>query len=101
MDGKKRRKTQLMKITFGKILSLVIAVAYVLAAIPAVGGDAIMACIAVALPLVLIWFPDECGTFTGFVRGGYIDQHSPAILVSMMGWFFLVGFPVLLWFIWR
>lgn len=90
-----------MEITIGKILSLVIATAYVLLAIPTAGWGAIQVCIAVALPLVLIWFPDECGTFTGFVRGGYVDQESPAILVSLMGWFFLVGFPVLFWFIWR
>lgn len=90
-----------MQITRGKILSLVIAAAYVVAVIPTAGWGAIQVCVMVALPLALIWFPEECGSFTGYVRGGFIDQQSPAILVSMMGWFFLVGLPVLFWFIWR
>jgi hypothetical protein len=90
-----------MEITFGKILSVVIAAAYVLFAIPEAGWGAIQVCIAVALPLALIWFPKECGSFKGFVGRGYVNQESPAVLVSLLGWLFLVGFPVLFWFIWR
>ena len=48
------------------------------------------------LPLVLIWFPDTLGSLTGYrVKGGTVNAESPAILVSFMGWFFLVGWPVL------
>jgi hypothetical protein len=46
--------------------------------------------------LALSWFPEELGSFTGYVgRGGRIDTETPPGLVSFMGWFFLVGIPVL------
>lgn len=91
-----------MTLTSGKILSLLIAAAYVLVAILAGGWGGIRVCFALLLPLALIWFPDELGSMTGFVgRGGYVDQESPPVLVSLMGWFFLVGFPILLWFLGR
>jgi hypothetical protein len=42
------------------------------------------------------------GSFTGYVgRGGYIDTETPPILVSIMGWFFLVGMPCLLYLLWN
>ena len=47
------------------------------------------------VPLALIWFPDELGSFTRSVgRGGHIDAESTPALVAFMGWVFLVG-PVL------
>ncbi|NLW51381.1 MAG: hypothetical protein GXY85_11170 [Candidatus Brocadiaceae bacterium] len=50
------------------------------------------------LALVLVWFPGQIGEFTGYVgRGGGIDVETPAILVSLAGWFFLVGLPAVLW----
>lgn len=57
-------------------------------------------CVVLLLPLTLIWFPDELGSFTGYVgKGGNIDTETPPILVSIAGWFFLVGFPVLMYFV--
>jgi hypothetical protein len=56
---------------------------------------------ALLLPLALIWFPDEMGGMTGCVRGGYIDKETPAGCVSVAGWFFLVGFPVIIFFLLR
>jgi hypothetical protein len=48
--------------------------------------------------LALIWFGDALGSFTGYVgRGGTIDQESPGCLVCALGWFLLVGIPVVLW----
>jgi hypothetical protein len=46
-------------------------------------------------PLSFIWFPEYWGSYTSFLRGQYIDQQTPPILVSFMGWFFLVGFPLM------
>ncbi|MEN6496670.1 MAG: hypothetical protein ABFD16_20465 [Thermoguttaceae bacterium] len=92
-----------MQITLGKVLSLIIALAYVTIAIvseistrhcltPAI----FILCAVLLLPLALIWFPEELGSFTGYVgRGGRIDTETPPGLVSFMGWFFLVGMPVL------
>lgn len=88
-----------MEITIGKILSLLVAAGYVVAAIVTEGWGAIAVCVVLLVPLGLIWFPDECGSFTGFVgRGGYVNQESPAILISFMGWLFLLGFPILIYF---
>lgn len=32
-------------------------------------------------------------------RGGYVDTETPSVLISLMGWFFLVGMPILLCFV--
>jgi hypothetical protein len=46
----------------------------------------------------IIWFPEYWGSYTSFLRGPYIDRKSPPIRISLMGWFFLVVFPLLhLW----
>jgi len=91
-------------VTKSKIASLVIATIYVIAA-PVSGApiDAIAAvCVALLLPLALIWFPDEIGGFTGYMgRGGNITTESPGCLVAAAGWFFLVGLPALLYLAWR
>jgi hypothetical protein len=91
-----------MAITFGKILSLIIALIYLLIAISTGSWRAITACAILVLPLALIWFPEDIGSFKGYVgRGGNIDQKSAPIVASTMGWFFLVGMPLLLAYIWR
>lgn len=46
------------------------------------------------LPLLLIWFPDEIGDFRGHWRV-QITSPTPGILVSLFGWFFLVGLPTI------
>ena len=90
-----------MQITIGKILGLIIALGYAVAMIVHAGGvtvDVVKGCVALLLPLALIWFPNELGGFTGYVgRGGNINTETPPILVSIMGWFFLVGFLVLMY----
>ncbi len=92
-----------MQITFGRVLGLLIAITYVVIAIVCAGlTTGMRLCLMLLLPMALIWFPDELGNFTGYVgRGGNIDQESPPIAISMMGWFFLVGLPLLLAYIWR
>lgn len=96
-----------MEITIGKIIALVIAIAYLAIGITAeyldtghVSFAVLVLAAALMFPLALIWFPDELGDFTGYVgRGGMIDNPTPAVLVSLMGWFFLVGMPVLIYFL--
>ena len=92
-----------MEVTIGKLLSLIIALVYVVLLIvnqsakAAFEGSAVL-----LLPLALIWFPDELGTMMGYVGGsGNINTETPPILVSIMGWFLLVGMPLILYFIWR
>ena len=92
-----------MQITIGKILGLLIALGYAIAMIVHAGGITLQVfkgCAVLLLPLALIWFPDELGSLTGYVgRGGNINTETPPILVSIAGWFFLVGLPVLMYFL--
>ncbi len=92
-----------MQITIGKILGLLIALGYAVGMIVHTGGvtvDVVKGCVVLLLPLALLWFPDELGNLTGYVgRSGNINTETPPILVSVMGWFFLVGLPVLLYFL--
>ena len=92
-----------MQITVGKVLSVLIAVAWATACIIDLGVTQLLWClIALLLPLALIWFPDEIGSFTGYRAGhSQVDAKTPPILLSVMGWFFLIGLPVVLYFISR
>lgn len=90
-----------MQITTAKILGLVIVLAYaVLLIVNQSAETAYKGCAFLLLPLVLIWFPEELGSMTGyFLKGSYVNAESPPILLSIMGWFLLVGVPVLLYFL--
>ena len=95
-----------MDITISKILSLIVVLIYAAAAWASAGNQAagaavIYVLIGLLFPLAMIWFPDELGDMTGAVRGGYIDRPSPGWLVAAFGWFFLVGMPVVIWFVSR
>jgi hypothetical protein len=49
--------------------------------------------------VVLIWFPDELGAARGWGGGGVrVDEDTPAIFVSIMGWLLLVGMPFIFYF---
>lgn len=99
-------------------LSLVVVAGYMVAALlseptpPPVGrvagpqmgpaGAAVVVGVISLLPLALIWFPAVFGSYIGPVgRGGYVDRETPPVLIVLAGWFFLVGMPAILYFIWR
>ncbi len=64
--------------------------------------DVLKGCAVLLIPLSLIWFPYQLGQFTGYVgRGGSINTETPPILVSIAGWFFLVGIPILVFLLAR
>ena len=100
-----------MQITIPKILSFLIAAAYaVVLVISVVAGSRTTAeavvrscegCAIILIPVALIWFPEQIGAATGFIGHGEITAETPAILVSIMGWVFLVGLPVAGYFLWR
>jgi hypothetical protein len=85
-----------MEITTSKIVAVVIAVGYAIAA--TVHYRAVMpGWVLLLVPLGLIWFPEELGSYTGYVsRGSTIDTETPPFIVSGLGWLFLVliGIPV-------
>lgn len=91
-----------MHFTAGRILSLVVAVAYALyfsladgpAGDPHVVGRFVTV---VLIGLALIWFPEQLGSFTSYVgRGGKIDTETPPAVLSCLGWGFLLGLPLIL-----
>jgi hypothetical protein len=45
------------------------------------------------IALTLIWFPEWLGD--AIMRPG--GPETPPALISMMGWFLLVGIPLILW----
>ena len=91
----------MIQINLGKVSSLLIAGGYAVSMIVQARGftvDVLKACVALLLPLVLIWLPEQIGDATGYLIGNMVrvDTPTPPILISMMGWFFLIGLPVLL-----
>jgi hypothetical protein len=85
-------KTERFVLTPSKVIALVIALGIVMY------SGKLMFFLAFLWPLSFIWFPEYWGNYTGFFRGSYIDEKSPPMLMSLMGWFFLVAFPLLcLW----
>ncbi len=88
-----------MQITVGRILSLLIAGVFAIFAIIDGGFAGLKGCIALLLPLALIWFPDEIGSATSYFAGHMmrVDAETPPILISVLGWFFLIGLPAILY----
>jgi hypothetical protein len=89
-----------MQVTKGKVLSLLVSVSYLIAAVimnwRGAPATVVFGCIALLFPLVFIWFPDELGNFTGFINPTqFIDSKTPSFIISCVGWFFLVAFPIL------
>jgi hypothetical protein len=85
-----------------RLISLAIAVIYVVIAIinrGRISGEVLMVILLVCFPLALIWFPYVFGSYVGPVRGGYIDTPTPSFLVAGAGWTFLIGIPILMWFV--
>ncbi len=74
-----------------RILSAIVAIIYLVVAYVAGGPAAAVKCVMfVLLPLVVIWFPDEMGAFTGVVSGHYINAETPGGLVAFAGWLVLL-----------
>jgi xanthine/uracil/vitamin C permease (AzgA family) len=87
----------IMQITRSKIVALVIALGYLAAAFFAAGLNAVPSVgISVMLPLVLIWFPKKMGAAPTKVDFSGIDTETPAIVVTAIGWVWLLGYLPLL-----
>lgn len=90
-----------MHLPIGKLLSLLVALGYIIGlffAADEINAGLLCPCAYLLFPLALIWFPEEAGSFTGYIgQGGNIDTETPPIVVSIFGWVFLLG-PFLLSF---
>jgi hypothetical protein len=91
-----------MEVTKSKLAALLLALAYIIAAAVSGAGFSFAGTVAVGvlLPLALIWFPEEVESWSRLWRRGGIpalhEAPSPAWMVAMMGWVFLVGLPLFL-----
>ena len=90
-----------MQVTVSKLVALAIAVAEVIAGFTLEKSWAFALTVAAGaiLPLALIWFPEFLGGLTGWGTRAPVDRPSPPILVAGMGWLFLLGLPVLVFFL--
>lgn len=74
-----------------RILSAIIAIAYITVAYFFGGGEAALKFAAfLILPLACIWYSEEMGSFTGVVRGPAITSKTPGCLVAFGGWLLLL-----------
>jgi hypothetical protein len=85
-----------MQVTIGKILSLLVAIGFAVLAFRAAGLHRVKNSAVLLFPLVMIWLPEEIESLTGYFKSGYVNVQTPAVIVSFIGWFFLVGLPVIL-----
>jgi hypothetical protein len=70
-----------------RILSAIVAIIYLAVAFVYDGPVGIVKCVMfITLPLIVIWFPDEMGAYTGGIGAQYIDTESPGCLVAFGGW---------------
>jgi len=86
-----------MQISVGKILSLLIALGYSFALVHWGGVGSWKGCAGLLLPLSFIWFPEEIGNLTGYFDTGYVNVKTPGAIICFLGWFLLVGIPLLLY----
>ena len=75
-----------------KILSAIIAIAYIATACFTDGGEtAFRAGLFLILPMACIWFGDSMGGYVGgTMRGQYISSSTPGCLVIAGGWLLLL-----------
>ncbi len=89
-----------MAITKNKVLSLVVFAAVAVALVTtltaaAVPGIGLFIALMVSLfGLILIWFAEPLGETACFSRG--VPRPSPAPLINIIGWIFMVGYPLLM-----
>ena len=97
-----------MRVTISKVVALLIAIGYVVAIVIMWGEEFEPAFIvlrivpALIFILALIWFPEAIGGFTGYTcRFHVVDTESQPGIISFLGWFFLVGLPLIIYLVSR
>jgi hypothetical protein len=76
--------------------SLLVVAFYLICALLDVGVKGLGFGVILLFPMAMIWFPEPIGSVTGIVGRGYVSVETPPFFVALMGWFFLVGLPVVI-----
>jgi hypothetical protein len=87
-----------MEITPSKVFALAIALVYLAASIVLGGWDTegiAIVCLMLLLPLCFIWFPDFVHDRIGRANTRFTSE-TPAFMVEVVGWLWLVGYLPLL-----
>jgi hypothetical protein len=94
------RKNQMLTFS-NRFLSLCIAglIVYAIYSSTESAEKAFRACIGLIFPMACIWFGDQLGQYTGFIRGHYVSETTPGCLVVAGGWFILIGVPIAVYFL--
>jgi hypothetical protein len=75
----------------GKLLSLVLSAAYLVAALASGDVEVIFSVLGfVLLSLACIWFGDEIGDYTGWIELRPITARTPGGMVRFVGWLLLL-----------
>lgn len=90
-------RSSAMSMFLNRSLSLLVAIGYVLAVYLHTDSSerTFRMCIGLVFPLACIWFGEQLGNYTGFVRGHYVSTPTPGWLVAAGGWLMLVGAPLI------
>jgi hypothetical protein len=93
-----------MEVTPSKIIALVIALGYLTIFIMMGDWDArgvVTMCIFLSFPLAFIWFPDEIEEYGKIAaeRGSRFNTPTPASVLVVVGWVFLLGYFPLIGFL--
>jgi hypothetical protein len=82
--------------TLSRLASLVVAAAYVIAAIALRGSNTqiLIAVISAALvPLPFIWFPDALGDYVGPSYVEWLNRPTPGLAIAVTAWLILAVIP--------
>jgi hypothetical protein len=98
MHKRHRLLSTLFSVNWSRLLSLVVAGAYLLILFRTADPKVFFALLAyLALPLACIWFPEEISEFS---IGGRMTQRTPGCGVVLGGWILLL-LPVVLYLVLR
>ncbi len=76
--------------SLSRIISAVIAAAYIIAAFAMGDGELVLMTIgSLILPMGCIWYGEELGNYIGLLSIPAITQRTPGCLVTVVGWVFL------------
>jgi hypothetical protein len=77
---------------WNRILSTLVCIVYIILAFANGGAGFAFSTLGVSFVLLMIiWYADEIGSYTGATSSGWITSPTPAWIVRIFGWIFLLA----------